>query len=120
MLDRILKLLRLKRSIAAPITSTATAIRHPGNAPGDFYSTVGCILCNAPATVAPNLIGYVQDENGEHCVVTRQPKTEMEITNMIQAMDSSCVECYRYSGNDIKIIKLLEENRLSHLCDASA
>jgi hypothetical protein len=123
MLDRILKFLRLNRTDTI-IDNNANDIseRHPGNAPGDFYSTIGCILCNSPAITAPSLIGYTVNDKGEddHCVVIKQPKTDLEINNMIDAMESSCVECYRYAGDDINIIRLLEERKLAHLCDKSA
>jgi hypothetical protein len=120
MLDRMLKFFRLKRADTIMINNANE--RHPGNAPGDFYSTIGCILCNAPATTAPSLIGYVVNDKGEddHCVVIKQPENILEINNMIDAMDDSCVECYRYSGDDINIIRLLEERNLAHLCDKSA
>ncbi len=95
----------------------AQSPRHPGNVPGDFYATEGCILCNAPATTAPNLIGYVKDGDSEHCVVIKQPVSILEIETMIEAMSCSCVECYRYSGTDRKIIDLLDKNNMSHLCD---
>lgn len=63
--------------------------RHPENVEGDFYTVIGCVLCNAPASAAPSLIDYAKDERGEddNCIVIKQPKTNEELDDMIEAMD---------------------------------
>jgi len=90
--------------------------RHPGNVAGHFYSTVGCIICGGPAAVAPLLIAHIPDGDGEHFVVIKQPTDLLEIQIMIEAMQSSCIDCYRYDGLDVNIIKMISDRGMAHLC----
>ncbi|PXY43586.1 hypothetical protein [Flavobacterium hydrophilum] len=99
-------------------TSTSTLIacraRHELNASGDFYvEKNGCTLCGAPEAEAEGLIGH--SENG--CYFIRQPQTEEEIEQAINAIAVSCVSAVRYGGTDQKIIKRLYELDLATECD---
>lgn len=76
---------------------------HPLNAEGDFFVEYDmCMACDAPRSVAPELIDY--DENG-HCYFKCQPQTPEEVEHAIYAVGVSCVEAVRYKGNDSEILK---------------
>ena len=89
---------------------------HPQSAPGDFYVVNGeCITCGAPHAVAPNLVGWAENVEFEHCIWKRQPQTQQEIEEAIGAVLASEVACHRYAGNDPGILDRLD----STYCDAS-
>ena len=80
---------------------------HPQSAPGDFYVVNGeCISCGAPHAVAPDLIGWarVGPDESDHCIWKKQPETMLEFEQAIMASEASEVGCYRYAGQDRKII----------------
>lgn len=88
--------------------------RHELNAEGDFYvEKDGCTLCGAPEVEAGGLIGHSEDG----CYFIRQPQTEEEIEQAINAIAVSCVSAVRYGGTDQKIIKKLHELDLATECD---
>jgi hypothetical protein len=77
---------------------------HPKSAPGDFYVVNhGCAACGAPHAVAPDLIGWADDEE-YHCIWKKQPENEQELEQAFAAFDASEVECYRYAGDDPRIV----------------
>jgi hypothetical protein len=47
-----------------------------------------------------------------HCRIERQPTTEQELAQVIEAACNSCVEAIRYCGTDPKIIVRFRENGL--------
>jgi hypothetical protein len=88
--------------------------RHQLNAPGDFYvEKDSCTLCGAPEVEAMGLMGH----SDEGCYFIRQPETEEEIEQAINAIAVSCVAAVRYGGTDQKIIKRLYEKDLATECD---
>jgi len=93
------------------------------NAAGLFYSVKDCcIICLAPQSEAPELIGLYEDPSGtnrlSHCFFKKQPETPNEVDNAIRAMWVSCVENLRYAGDDPAILERLCEMGLRDLCDA--
>ena len=91
-----------------------------------FYVSVGCLLCNAPEVTAPILIGSA-DENGnpshDHnnvfsCYFKKQPANLEEIVLAAEAMVGSCVQCLRYRGTNIEVLKILENEGCAQFCDA--
>src|SRR5215210_3939582 len=87
-----------------------------GTAPavGPFYIEAGCcLLCGVPESIAPELFHTGEDQ----CFLIRQPASRAEIGKAIEAMWSSEVDCIRYSGNDLSILKRLGEAGLSSLAD---
>jgi len=96
--------------------------REPDSVPGPFYVVKDlCIICGLPPETAPQNITWSKqtflrdcEDCPSHCRVERQPKTEEEISAMIQAACSSCVGAIRYCGTDPAILKRLP----THLCDA--
>ena len=95
--------------------STRKFKAHPQSAPGDFYVVNGeCITCGAPHAVAPNLVGWAENAEFEHCIWKRQPQTQEEIEEAISAILVSEVGCHRYAGNDPGILDRLG----STYCDA--
>ena len=81
--------------------------RTPLNAEGDFYvEKDSCLACMAPEYVAPNLMGY-DDETG--CYFKKQPETQAEFEQAIEAVEVSCICALRYSGNDPQIIQRLRK-----------
>jgi hypothetical protein len=78
---------------------------HPQSAPGDFYVVNDeCITCGAPHAVAPDLIGWAKNVEYEHCIWKKQPQTPEEFEQAFAAFDASEVGCYRYAGDDPKIM----------------
>ncbi len=89
----------------------------PGNAPGPFYvEDNGCASCEAPLFEAPDLIdfegapGYTY-----HCRFRRQPETEEELQQAINAILVCCVKAIRYAGNDKTILDRINDQEV---CDA--
>lgn len=80
------------------------------NAPGDFYVEDGeCISCALPASESPNLIGEDEEsEYGYHCYFKKQPQTDAEVEDAINAMHVSCCWALRYKGNDKNIIEKIK------------
>jgi len=88
--------------------------RHPRNAPGPFYVMKGhCISCGAPRAEAPGLVTL--DDDG--CYFHKQPETPAEVNDAIRAILVSCIEVYRYGGDELTIRRRLAEIGHSHLCD---
>ena len=89
-------------------------LRHPLNAPGDFYVEANsCILCGAPEVEAIGLMAH----SDEGCYFTRQPETEPEIEQALNAIAVSCVSAVRYGGTDKKIIARLSRMNCLSECD---
>ena len=91
--------------------------KYPKNADGPFYVENGmCICCGVPEDVAPDLMSHeITPENGYHCYFKKQPSTEQEVQQAIDAVSSSCCGAVNYGGNDPEILKCLagiEEERL--------
>lgn len=81
--------------------------RHPKSVPGDFYVVNGmCLSCGAPHVVAPDLLGWADDEMS-HCIWKKQPSTQEEFEQALAAFAASETECYRYAGNDPKVMARL-------------
>lgn len=92
---------------------------HPANVPGQFYVEEGCcIACGVPEEIAPDLFGWVEGEN--HCFVKRQPSGAAELSQMLDAMCSSEVDCIRARFADRDLFKLLEQRHHEHLVDELA
>ncbi len=90
-------------------------MRHPLNR-GDFYINNGdCIACGAPEAEAPDIIEHSKSDN--HCYFKKQPLTDDEIDQAINAMMVSCIDALRYGGQDEKIIRRLYQNGMARLCD---
>src|SRR4051812_12847152 len=88
--------------------------RHPRNAPGPFYVVKDeCISCGAPQAEAPGLVTL--DVNG--CYFHKQPETTAEVNDAIRAILVSCIEVYRYGGDDPSIRRRLAELGHARLCD---
>jgi hypothetical protein len=88
--------------------------RNPKNAAGPFYVVKGqCISCGAPRAEAPGLVTL--DEDG--CYFHKQPETPAEVNDAIRAMFVSCIEVYRYGGDDPNIRHRLTELGYASLCD---
>lgn len=72
-----------------------------------------CLLCGVPESIAPELF-----ETGENeCTVKRQPMTDIELGKAIRAMQSSEVDCIRYSGRNEAILRRLGQAGMAALAD---
>ena len=100
--------------------------RNKLNSDGPFYSMNHCIVCGAPGVVAPNHIKFTDElgltNKGDDysCVVYKQPENINELITMIDAMDSSCVECIRYCGTNQTAIELISKSGYAHLIDKNS
>jgi hypothetical protein len=90
--------------------------RHPKNAPGPFYVLANhCIACGAPQAEAPELVTGCGSDDG--CYFHRQPETPEEVDAALRATLVSCIEVYRYGGEDPEIRRRLAEVGHASLCD---
>jgi hypothetical protein len=91
-------------------------VPHPKNAPGPFYVVNGCCMaCMVPQVIAPTLMGF--DEVEKHCFFSRQPENEEEVYRAIRAVWSSELQCLRYGGTDVEVLRRLAEIDASDACD---
>lgn len=94
---------------------------HPANVPGPFYVEDGCCLfCGVWETVAPTLFGWHEEEEEgakAHCYVARQPETEAEFRQMMEAMKVNEVNCIRARGLRAEWARELRRNRLGRQID---
>jgi predicted nucleic acid-binding Zn-ribbon protein len=98
------------------VLHVAAHIRNPRNAPGPFYVLAdSCISCGAPQAQAPELVAGCGSEGG--CYFRKQPETQEEIDAAIRATFVSCIEVYRYGGEDPEIRRRLAELGYASLCD---
>ena len=89
--------------------------RYRLNAKGPFYVEDGeCLACMMPEYVAPELMGY--DEDQGHCYFKRQPRTPEELERAIEAVASSDVGALRYAGEDPYVLERLRP--YAYACDA--
>jgi len=90
---------------------------HPLNVPGDFYvENECCTMCAIPFTEAPTLFGTTTEES--HCFVKRQPSTEVELDQMVNAIHCAELNCIRYGGSDRAIQIRLIQLPAGSICDA--
>lgn len=76
---------------------------HPLNVPGDFYVEDNCCTsCGVPQSVAPTLFP-IMDESFQHCYVSKQPSTEAELAQMLDAIRGAELACIRYRGPNLEI-----------------
>lgn len=82
-----------------------------------FYVVPECCLqCGIPETIAPDLFEW-----GERsCLVKRQPGTDQEIDQMLEAVSCSEVDCIRYAGSDPAVLRRLGEAALADYADDPA
>ena len=73
---------------------------------GDFYVRQTCCMsCGVPQAIAPELVGW-RDQNRElNCYWIKQPETADELDRAIEILDTQDVGCHRYSGTDPTILK---------------
>jgi hypothetical protein len=72
---------------------------------GDFYlQDVCCRSCGVPQSIAPELVGWVDDKSGP-CYWIRQPETADELDRAINVLHTQELGCHRYSGTDPAILK---------------
>lgn len=69
--------------------------RLPNNVPGPFYIDDSCIICGMCSELAPGV--FTTDEDEVHNVVYRQPQTDEDRRQAIEAMDECPTESI---GND--------------------
>ena len=72
--------------------------RHPKNAPGRFYSDAQCLDCDACHQTAPGI--FVRDDDNGDTYVLRQPRTEEEIRQAVQAMEECGVDAIGDDGHE--------------------
>jgi len=92
--------------------------RYHENAEGDFYVIKdACTSCGAPEAEGKGLIEHSKKDISGQCYFKRQPVTDEEIENAINAIRVSCIEALRYGGKDEDILRKMYELGLRGLCD---
>jgi hypothetical protein len=84
------------------------------NAPGPFYVQCDeCIICGAPESVAPDLIGFYKDPSGtnarSHCYFKKQPETPAEFDRAVKAVSANRCGSYHYAGADSAVKQELRQ-----------
>src|SRR4051812_21262311 len=90
----------------------------PNNAHGPFYVVSdACMACEAPLVVAPDLMDFegVSQSGDSHCRFRRQPRSEGEVRQAIDAIAACCSRAIRYAGTDKIILDRIAE---PEVCDA--
>ncbi|PCJ35821.1 MAG: hypothetical protein COA99_13650 [Moraxellaceae bacterium] len=82
------------------------------NVEGPFYtvdigSDCGCLL---PEETAPTLVKTTEDRRGQTYFI-KQPETEEELIDAIEAVNICDIHDVRYGGKDPKIIRAIEEGK---------
>ncbi len=99
--------------------NTHESERHPLNAEGPFYIVCGpCMSCLMTERDAPDVIGFDADE--PHCYIARQPETDDEFTQVLDAFAVAYCQGLRYGGEDTRILKRMKALGLGAQCDALA
>jgi|HubBroStandDraft_6_1064221.scaffolds.fasta_scaffold1706374_1 ferredoxin len=81
--------------------------RYHENAPGHFYVEADlCIQCGNGPAAAPSLVKM----NDNHCYFEKQPSTENEVNQAIEAVNACCCGAYRYDGDRPDVIARLSED----------
>lgn len=80
-------------------------VPEPTSAPGDFYvENRCCAACGVPLSVAPDLVGWVDDNRKmPHCRWKKQPSTQEELERAFAIFDAQELGCHRYAGTDLAI-----------------
>src|SRR5262245_50362494 len=89
----------------------------PGNAPDPFYVEDNmCLACEAPLLEAPGLMDLLGAPGYTHqCRFRRQPETEEELQQAMNAIRVCCTGAIRYAGHDKTILDRINEPTA---CDA--
>ena len=89
---------------------------YPKNVEGDFYVEDGCCMtCMVPEVHAPTLMGF--DEANTHCFIAKQPTNEDEVYQAIKATWAAEVQCIRYAGENLQILRRIAEAGVADSCD---
>ncbi|WP_404309303.1 hypothetical protein [Neorhodopirellula lusitana] len=94
---------------------------YPENVDGDFYVEKDCCtMCDIPMAEAPDLFTYAVDSDGgpDHCYVSRQPKGDAELSDMLSVIQCAEFRCVRYRGSDPDLLQRLVDLGESDICDA--
>ena len=82
------------------------------NCSGDFIVEDGnCMLCCLPEMEAPELM----ESDDLSCYFKRQPRTEVEVDQAIEAINVSCCDAVVYVGNDRSIIRRILDRQYEGL-----
>jgi len=93
---------------------------YPENVDGDFYVEKDCCtMCDVPMVEAPELFTYAIGADGEpdHYYVSRQPKNDAELTDMLSVIQCAEFRCVRYRGSDPDLLQRLIDLGESDVCD---
>ena len=91
---------------------------HPRNVEGPFYVVDGCCTaCGVPEASAPEMFAW---DHQSHCFVKRQPSTQLEVDQMLDAVRGAELNCIRYRGLDSDILTRFAELGEPGLCDRGA
>jgi len=90
---------------------------HPLNVEGPFYVLDGCCTaCGVPESVAPEHFAW---DGQSQCYVQRQPRTDGEVGRVLSAMRYAELQCIRYRGTDLEMMRRIAELDEPGLCDAA-
>lgn len=70
--------------------------KYPDNAPGKFYVDTNCIDCDVCRDTAP--ANFRRNDNGQYSYVYKQPTTDEEMRECIEALTSCPVEAIGDDG----------------------
>ena len=94
--------------------------QHPGrakeNIEGPFYTVdIGCDCgCLLPEETAPTLLRTTEDRRGQTYFI-KQPETEDEFIDAIEAVNICDIHDIRYGGKDPLIIRAIESGKSDYV-----
>ena len=83
---------------------------------GDFYvQDVCCMSCGVPQAIAPELVGWRDQNRQLNCYWIKQPETADELDRAIKILHTQELGCHRYSGHDPAILKRCPPEDCDHV-----
>lgn len=82
----------------------------------DLYVQQGCCMsCGVPQAIAPELVGWRDQNQRLNCYWIKQPETADELDRAIKILHTQEVGCHRYAGNDPAILKRCPTEDCDHV-----
>jgi hypothetical protein len=70
-----------------------------------------------PHAAAPDLMGFLGNDDQGHCFFMRQPVTSQDMQQAVASIRASCCGAVRYGGNDPEVLRTLRAVGRKDSCD---
>ena len=82
---------------------------------GFYVEQTCCMSCGVPQSIAPDLVGWEDENRSLQCYWIRQPETSEEVDRAIEILHTQELDCHRYGGSDPVILKTAPAQVCDHL-----